>query len=91
MPSFNVEYKILLSGNERWIETPDGKLGGYVDKIVHTSVGYEIIDYKTGEVKGQNGIKTEYSTQLMLYAGILYESSGEWPGRETAIISNPKP
>ncbi|CAG7658395.1 hypothetical protein PAECIP111802_07032 [Paenibacillus allorhizosphaerae] len=79
IPSFSGEYNRQLSGNERWIETPDRKVGGYADKIVQTAAGYEIIDYKTGEVIGRNGIKAEYSIQLMLYAGILYECSGEWP------------
>lgn len=71
----------FFSGNERWIESEDQTIGGVVDKIVWTVDGYEIVDYKTGDIFEPTGIeiKSQYKNQLMLYAVTLYENTHEWP------------
>ncbi|MBZ5752455.1 PD-(D/E)XK nuclease family protein [Metabacillus rhizolycopersici] len=66
---------------ERWFETGDSIVGGYVDKIIFTNSGYEIIDFKTGSIIDNNNleIKKEYKYQMLLYAALLYENLNEWP------------
>jgi len=73
-----------MTGAELWIASPDGKAGGYVDRIERTDQGYCIQDYKTGTiVQGDAGgeavVKEEYQIQLKLYAAIFNEQYGEWP------------
>lgn len=69
------------SSSEMWLETEDQVISGIVDKVVRTPDGYEIIDYKTGEVTvpGQNEIKPEYQVQLKLYASALHSQTASWP------------
>ena len=69
--------------SEAWLETEDGRLGGFVDLIVHRENGAEIVDYKTGAVMEPGGekdeVKVAYEVQLSLYAAIYHEVRGEWP------------
>ena len=72
------------TGAELWIGSPDGKAGGYVDRIERTDQGYCIQDYKTGTIvqddAGTEGVvKEDYQIQLKLYAAIFNEQHGEWP------------
>lgn len=69
------------TGIEKWFETEDGIVGGFVDKVLFTNNGYEIIDYKTGAIidKYSNDIKKEYKYQMFLYAALMYENLNEWP------------
>lgn len=66
-------------GSELWLESSNQVVGGFADKILNTVSGYEILDYKTGQVTDENGIKPEYSIQLKLYAVIFFETYNEWP------------
>src|SRR5690606_18117350 len=53
------------TGVERWFETSDRIVGGFVDKVTLRNNGYEIIDFKTGSVidKFTHEIKEEYKYQ----------------------------
>ncbi|PVC67985.1 hypothetical protein C2I27_15255 [Priestia megaterium] len=66
---------------ERWFETKDRIVGGAIDKIIFTSSGYKVIDFKTGVVIDKNTfeIKKEYKYQMLIYAALLYENLNEWP------------
>ncbi|WP_026674052.1 PD-(D/E)XK nuclease family protein [Alkalihalobacterium bogoriense] len=68
-------------GVERWFETGDRIVGGYIDKLAFTDSGIEIIDYKTGSIFNNDNheIKEEYKYQMLLYAALLYENLNEWP------------
>lgn len=68
-------------GAEIWLESADGLIGGYVDRIVPIGQGVEIQDYKTGTVLEQEtgDVKDAYESQLHLYAGLYYETTGDWP------------
>ena len=70
---------------EVWLESRDGLLGGYVDRIVPGEHGVEIVDYKTGVVTEQQtgNVRAAYEVQLLLYAGLYHENSGNWPARLT--------
>ena len=71
--------------SEVWLQSNDGLLGGFVDRIVQKSNGVEIVDYKSGFVteRNSNKIKEQYRIQLLLYAGLYFESYGVWPVRLT--------
>jgi hypothetical protein len=69
---------------EKWYETPDSMVGGYIDKILDTPEGDVIVDYKTGKVlEDETGtratIKEAYSEQLKLYAALYYTKHKTWP------------
>ncbi|MDQ6600688.1 PD-(D/E)XK nuclease family protein [Bacillus salipaludis] len=71
----------LFHGIESWFQTADGVVGGYLDRVLLTESGYEIIDYKTGAIidKYTMDIKDAYKYQLFLYAALFYENLNEWP------------
>ena len=71
--------------SEVWLESSDGLLGGFVDRIVPGKHGVEIVDYKTGAVTDQRtgNVKEAYEVQLLLYAWLYHENDGEWPARLT--------
>lgn len=70
---------------EIWVQTPGGEVGGRIDYVYRESNGLVIRDYKTGVITDQSSetgisqVKTEYQTQLMLYAALYNASTGEWP------------
>jgi CRISPR/Cas system-associated exonuclease Cas4 (RecB family) len=69
------------TGTEKWYQTNDGIVGGYVDKVLLTNNGYEIIDFKTGTIidKQTHEIKEEYKYQMSIYAALSFENLKEWP------------
>jgi hypothetical protein len=73
---------------ERWVESKNGIIGGKIDRINHTHLGYEIIDYKTGTIFDSlsGELKNEYKYQMFLYAGLLFENSNRWPFTLKIII-----
>ena len=70
---------------EAWLESEDGLLGGYVDRIVPGKSGVELLDYKSGAIteRGTGVLKAAYESQLLLYAAIYWENRGAWPVRLT--------
>lgn len=63
----------IKNPNEHWIKIP-GLLKGSIDRVKYNIDGYEIIDYKTGQIYDEDGnIKSDYVTQLNLYAFMLEE------------------
>ncbi len=73
------------AGVEVWLESDDGLLGGFVDRIVPGKLGVELLDYKTGAITEREAgiVKPAYEAQLLLYAAIYHETCGEWPIRLT--------
>ena len=59
---------------ETWFETPDSALGGKPDLVVvrgdNTAA---VIDYKTGLVTSDDGVKSAYIRQLLFYGALVYE------------------
>ena len=60
--------------SEAWLETNDGELGGQPDLV---AVGPDnlamVIDYKSGLVSDDEGIKANYVRQLLFYGALVYE------------------
>jgi PD-(D/E)XK nuclease superfamily len=71
------------TSTEVWIETPDHAIGGFVDSISSTQEKTTLRDFKNGLIIDTSGspetIKPEYRTQLELYCGVYFESTGRWP------------
>jgi hypothetical protein len=72
-------------GSEVPVATPDGQASGRIDAVFPTEQGPVIRDYKSGSIYEQSGqaaaLKTEYATQLKLYAAIYEAMTGVWPVR----------
>jgi hypothetical protein len=68
-------------GFEQWVETKDKLIGGRIDQILRTATDIVIRDFKTGSLTlgGTTEIKDEYVTQLQAYAGLYFETNGNWP------------
>jgi len=67
--------------SEKWFQSKDGKIGGYLDLILERET-ISLIDFKTGEVfedKDSQKIKPAYKTQLKLYAWLYFETNGNYP------------
>lgn len=73
--------------SEVWLETADKKIGGKVDLIRQTNTGIQLVDFKSGNIieKFFNTVKSEYQTQIKLYAALYHEVTGLWPDRLTLI------
>ncbi len=65
---------------EEWLETTDGDLGGQPDLVViqddHTAI---VIDYKTGLVTDEEGVKSTYVRQLLFYGALVNERLDSLP------------
>ena len=79
---------------EVWLQTPDGKVGGYADAIMSTDTGDIIVDYKTGSIIESDNNSSEpivhknIQLQLKLYA-VLYNSMyAKWPVSLKAVGMN---
>ena len=73
------------AAHEVWLQTPDGKVGGYADAIMSTGADDVIIDYKTGaivesghEASGSE-VRYDYQIQVKLYAALYNSMCGKWP------------
>ncbi len=72
-------------GFELWVETDDGAVGGYIDRVKRTENGIVISDYKSGAImENSNGeglriVKEAYRYQMELYAALYKCRFGEWP------------
>jgi PD-(D/E)XK nuclease superfamily len=74
-------------GTEVWIESRDGRLGGYIDCVTITNEGVILSEYKTGAVldyrtrNDTREVKQSYEEQLKLYAYLYHDKFGVWPFR----------
>jgi RecB family exonuclease len=70
--------------NEEWVETSEGDVGGYIDRVIEGDLGVILQDYKTGslfstsEEEGRS-LKGGYQDQIKLYAALYREKYSEWP------------
>lgn len=78
---------ITMNHSEVWLETIDKKIAGKVDLIRQTTIGAQLIDFKTGSIIDEfsNTVKSEYQTQIKLYAALYHEVTGLWPNRLTLV------
>lgn len=73
------------AGFELWVESQDGLVGGYIDRVMRTKDGAILSDYKSGAIldcgmgEGSCEIKREYKEQLKLYAALYRLKYGAWP------------
>jgi RecB family exonuclease len=75
-----------VTGFERWVESPDGTVGGYIDHVMATPEGPVLRDYKSGSVRdvtpgGPAGLREGFVAQLRLYAALYAAAAGVWPAR----------
>lgn len=72
-------------GTEIPVASRDGLVAGRIDRVIMSSEGPIIIDYKSGAISEQNretnsiDIKPGYVRQLHLYAALYHASTGIWP------------
>jgi RecB family exonuclease len=66
---------------EQWVQTTDGKVGGFIDVSFRRNGRLVIRDYKSGTIQsGSNEIiREEYEVQLKLYAALYATTFQEWP------------
>lgn len=75
------------TGFELWVESDDGLVGGYIDRVTMTKEGIVLCDYKSGAVldsgtgEGFGELKRAYKVQIELYAALYRLKSGVWPIR----------
>ena len=75
------------TGLEMWVESPDGQIGGYIDRATKTPEGVVLSDYKSGSVMlsdkcaGPGIVRRAYKEQLTLYAALYQLKCGVWPVR----------
>ncbi len=78
---------LASAGFERWVESPDGLVGGYIDHVKMTKTGAVLTDYKSGAIldftagEGSGELKLAYQDQMMLYAALYHGKFGVWPVR----------
>ncbi len=78
---------IRSQGNELWVESVDGRVGGKIDQVVKTSDELIIRDFKTGYIheasaeSNAHEIKQSYQIQLKLYAALYFSNYRQWPDR----------
>jgi PD-(D/E)XK nuclease superfamily len=71
-------------GFELWVSTPDGEIGGFIDHVNEIDGCIVLQDFKTGLVieltaDGEETLKTDYLTQLQIYAALYFFTFGKWP------------
>jgi hypothetical protein len=75
------------TGFELWVESDDGQVGGYIDRVTMTKDGVVLSDYKSGAIldsgtgEGPGELKRAYKEQLELYAALYRLKCGTWPIR----------
>lgn len=88
LPTTAVSADFLGSGGasfEVWVQSSDGRVGGYIDHVIETACGVVLRDYKSGYVLEKTGVegipevKESYQVQLRLYAALYHATFGCWP------------
>jgi hypothetical protein len=82
-------------GFELWVSTPKGEIGGFIDHAYEIDGRVVLEDYKTGLVLEQNSdgedtLKTDYLTQLHIYAALYFFTFGKWP-RQLQVVTTQGP
>lgn len=76
--------------SEKWYESKDKTIGGFIDLVVENDNHIEIYDFKTGSIKQDSlddesdlltEIKAEYKEQLKLYAYLYFENTNKYPSK----------
>jgi hypothetical protein len=73
------------TGFELWVESKDGLVGGYIDRVTMTKAGVVLSDYKSGALfdfgrgEGAGELKRAYKEQMELYAALYRAEYGNWP------------
>jgi hypothetical protein len=83
-------------GFELWVKTPDGEVGGFIDRAFEIDGKLVLEDYKTGLVMEQNPdgddvLKTAYVIQLQLYAALYAFTFGQWPDQLHVVSTQGSP
>ncbi len=69
-------------GVEVFLEARSGLIRGKADSVWFDGDDLVITDEKSGRIRANDGsVQDAYETQLLMYAAMLAESSGEWPDR----------
>lgn len=80
--------------SEKWFESQDKLIGGYIDLVIEKGNSAEIVDFKTGAItqdclddEGEtfSDVKNEYKEQLRLYAYLYFENTGKFPTRLSLV------
>lgn len=64
------------AGLEKWVATPDGSVGGYIDHVMEGPGGPVLRDYKSGSIDDANAgapraaVKESFAVQMRLYAAL---------------------
>jgi hypothetical protein len=88
---------IRSQGNELWVESVDGRIGGKIDQVVKISDALIIRDFKTGYIHetsaegNENEIKQSYQIQLKLYAALYFSNYQQWPDRLEIVPLSSEP
>jgi RecB family exonuclease len=74
------------SSSEQSYHSYNGLLRGRADMVYESSLGVELVDYKTGNIFdhdeiGNVAIRESYKQQLHLYAAMHHDCTGVWPVR----------
>jgi hypothetical protein len=83
-------------GFELWVRTPEGEIGGFIDHAYEIDGCVVLQDYKTGLVleqssDGKQTLKTDYLTQLHIYAALYFFTFGRWPAQLQVITTQGPP
>lgn len=73
-----------VAGFERWVESRDGSVGGYIDHVVAAPAGAVLRDYKSGSIHEATpgsppALREGFVAQLRLYAALYVGTAGSWP------------
>lgn len=79
------------TGFELWVESDDGQVGGFIDRVSLRADGVVLSDYKSGAVLESEHedctgeIKHAYKIQMELYAALYWQKTGTWPIRLVVV------
>lgn len=85
------------TGFELWVESHDGLVGGYIDRVTMTISGVVLSDYKSGAIltfgteEGCGELKQAYKEQMKLYAALYRLKCRVWPIRLEVVPVQGKP
>jgi hypothetical protein len=83
-------------GFELWVKTTEGEIGGFIDHAYEIGGRVVLQDYKTGLViepgpEGEETLKTDYLTQLHIYAALYFFTFGQWPSQLQVVSTHGPP